>query len=335
MKSSSGTDILPFMSRAATIFLTVYRTRSFSKTAEVLAITQSAVSQQIAMFEKQLGFDLFDRKTRPMTPTKEADLLNDKLSRQSLELATMMHDLRSKNFVNPLIRIGIIDSVGRAIGAQFINALRNQGCWLALFVSTSDTLYRKLLLDEVDVIICTGNFQDSPNLDQRFLFAEPHVVVLPKSTALNRTDWQWRDLQYCGLPLIRYTTNTASGMQAEWVFAQANLDFPAQIIVDDNPVVFNLVESGMGWALTQPLAILQYIKFLENCTVIPAPKPCSSREVMVVRKQNTPPLFADLAASACRQCLLEIAVPAIHRSMPWTQHQLFICNEELTDRVSL
>ena len=329
------TPVVPFLSRASIVFLSVYRTRSFSKTAEILSVTQSAISQQIEAFEKRLGFELFNRRTRPMTPTKEAELLNEKLLRQNQELIAMMHELQNKNYVHPFIRIGVVDSVGRSVGAHLVSKLRNQGYRLALFVSTSDSLHQKLLLDEVDVIICTGHFQDSPNLDQRFLFSEPHIVILPKEIASKRTVWQWRDLQYCGLPLIRYTSNTASGMQAEWIFSQVNLDLPAQIIVDDNPVVFSLVEKRMGWTLSQPLAVLQHIERLGSCSFIPAPKPCSSRELMVVRKQSTPPLVAERVILTCRHCLLEYAVPAIKESMPWTHEELFMCNEEMTKRTQV
>lgn len=127
------TPVVPFLSWASIVFLSVYRTRSFSKTAEILSVTQSAISQQIEAFEKRLGFELFNRRTRPMTPTKEAELLNEKLLRQNQELIAMMHELQNKNYVHPFIRIGVVDSVGRSVGAHLVSKLRNQGYRLALF----------------------------------------------------------------------------------------------------------------------------------------------------------------------------------------------------------
>ncbi|MDY2900187.1 MAG: LysR family transcriptional regulator, partial [Candidatus Aphodousia sp.] len=63
------------------IFHYVCQFRSFTKAAKQLGITQSAVSQSIAQLEKQLGVELFDRTSRPMALTKEAQLLRNQILR--------------------------------------------------------------------------------------------------------------------------------------------------------------------------------------------------------------------------------------------------------------
>lgn len=50
-------------------FMTVVEKGSFTAAAEALYISQSALSQQIAQLERQLGFSLFDRQNRQATLT--------------------------------------------------------------------------------------------------------------------------------------------------------------------------------------------------------------------------------------------------------------------------
>src|SRR5687768_6793672 len=53
----------------------VARRRSFSRAAEALALTQPAVSQQVAALERQLGVCLLDRGPGGPVPTEAGELL--------------------------------------------------------------------------------------------------------------------------------------------------------------------------------------------------------------------------------------------------------------------
>ena len=314
----------PFFSNATTFFLVVFRHRSFSKAAHEFGVTQSAVSQTIAQLEVQIGLDLFDRTTRPLTPTKEAGVLYTELSKRQTDIKDVLHNLQSSNFLRPFIRIGCVESLLRTIGPRFFKTLLDQNCRITVHCGTSDILYQKLLLDELDVIIATGQFRSSDRLDQRTLFLEPHVILLPEAVAKRRQSWQWEDLQYCGIPLIRYTSNTASGLQTEMVLAQAHLDLPTTFAVDDNLTVFSLVNAGFGWSLTQPLALLGARDFIASCKILQAPHPCPPRELLLARKKSTPLSLMETVGSACHQCIKEDVLPLIRSTMPWTAEELFL-----------
>ncbi len=59
-------------SSALAAFEAVARLGSFSAAAGELALTQGAISRQIAVLEEQLQLRLFDRGARGVTPTEEA-----------------------------------------------------------------------------------------------------------------------------------------------------------------------------------------------------------------------------------------------------------------------
>ena len=61
--------------RQLAAFQAVMSAGGVARAAGVLNVTQSAVSQQIALLEQDCGFDLFDRRSNRLRPTKEAQAL--------------------------------------------------------------------------------------------------------------------------------------------------------------------------------------------------------------------------------------------------------------------
>ncbi|MDF1608683.1 LysR substrate-binding domain-containing protein [Hoeflea sp. YIM 152468] len=61
--------------RQLAAFQAVMTAGGITRAAEVLHVTQSAVSQQITMLEQNCGFTLFDRRSNRLRPTKEAEAL--------------------------------------------------------------------------------------------------------------------------------------------------------------------------------------------------------------------------------------------------------------------
>ena len=57
------------MIRQIRYFQAVVRNNSFSEAAEECYVTQSAISQQIQALERELSFDLLERKNRKFTLT--------------------------------------------------------------------------------------------------------------------------------------------------------------------------------------------------------------------------------------------------------------------------
>ena len=60
--------------QALEVFCQVVRRRSFSRGAASLGISQSAASQVVAHLESELGFQLIDRRRRPLEPTSAGRL---------------------------------------------------------------------------------------------------------------------------------------------------------------------------------------------------------------------------------------------------------------------
>lgn len=78
-------------------FHAVMESRSVSRAASVLGISQPAVSALIVRLEKQLGITLFSREKRRLVPTAEANLLHSQVSEALAALgkiANAVHEIR-------------------------------------------------------------------------------------------------------------------------------------------------------------------------------------------------------------------------------------------------
>ncbi len=56
-------------------FKTIYETKSLTLSSEIMGLSKAALSKRLTALELDLGFKLFNRSTRSITPTLEADRL--------------------------------------------------------------------------------------------------------------------------------------------------------------------------------------------------------------------------------------------------------------------
>ncbi|KOP65842.1 LysR family transcriptional regulator [Bacillus sp. FJAT-18019] len=96
------------------IFNIVSQNKSFSKAAQELYMTQSAVSQAISKLEKELEILLFYRTSRGVVLTNEGKLLNEHIN-SALGIINVAEDkiLEFKTLKTGELRIGVGDTISR------------------------------------------------------------------------------------------------------------------------------------------------------------------------------------------------------------------------------
>ena len=95
------------------MFCDLSETESFTKAAQINAITQSAVSQQVRAMEKHFGCLLIERSKKKFRLTREGETLNQygrSLIRSFDELCSKLQDMRDE--VGGTIRLATIYSIG-------------------------------------------------------------------------------------------------------------------------------------------------------------------------------------------------------------------------------
>ena len=135
------------------VFLMCCDFRSFSAVAHALGITQSAVSKIIRKFEDSIGFELFIRNSRPLTLTPEAHLLHRQLRGLKGEMTRSLSSLQSKNYIKPILRIGILESLHLNLGVAILKNLLPNLSQVVMLTASANVLIQRLIERKLDLII--------------------------------------------------------------------------------------------------------------------------------------------------------------------------------------
>lgn len=145
------------------IFNVVCRNKSFSKAAQELYMTQSAVSQAISKLEKGLEVQLFYRTSRGVVLTNEGTLLNEHVN-SSLAIINAAEDkiLEFKSLTTGQLRIGVGDTITRYFLLPFLKDfhLAYPGIKLKILNGTTSEISDFIKSGKADVGICNLPIQD-------------------------------------------------------------------------------------------------------------------------------------------------------------------------------
>ena len=164
---------LPALS-AMKVFEVVGRTRSFTRAAQLLNLTQSAVSRQVRNLEAQLGEDLVIRRHHDLELTRAGAELLATLQQAFQQVEQTVRTITDKNNRNRL-RINAPPTFARRWLMPRLARLRAALPEIDLSLSTDlgDSLAESGLLD------CAIRFGDGewPMLQSRILLNERHIAV--------------------------------------------------------------------------------------------------------------------------------------------------------------
>jgi len=124
--------------------------------AEVLGISQSAVSRRLAQIEAELGLALFNREKGRLIPTRENRALLAQISAvlvQNTRLAQMARDLGSGNSAVLTLRVAFPASLTMTIIPRVLQdfTATNDRVQVEILSGTYDTIERMLLDDRAEI----------------------------------------------------------------------------------------------------------------------------------------------------------------------------------------
>jgi DNA-binding transcriptional LysR family regulator len=186
---------MPMDPRRLLTFREVARQGSFSRAAEALSLTQSAVSQQVAALERQLGTRLLDRRPNGLMLTspgeqllEHAGAIADRLTLADAQIAEEVAAERRE------LRVGAFPSALATIVPDAVSALlgRVPDLHVSVIEGRTDALARGVRDGSLHLAVA---FQDAhaarrehPGTRRHDLFTEPMVAALPPQHRLRSRD---------------------------------------------------------------------------------------------------------------------------------------------------
>ena len=167
-------------------FVALVDAGGFRQAADELFITQPALSQQIARLEKDVGVQLIDRTTRPVTMTEAGREFYFRcrgvLDAMS-EVSQLLDDAREARFGR--VRIGIVPAMLFSSPAPAVRSFqaRFPEAEVQLRSIATSTLIEELEQGSVDaaVLLTRPDLKDLSSVD---LFSEDYMVCLPSGHRL-------------------------------------------------------------------------------------------------------------------------------------------------------
>lgn len=145
------------------IFNIVGRNKSFSKAAQELYMTQSAVSQSISKLENELDIQLFYRTSKGVELTNEGSLLYEHVN-SAIGMINVAEDklLEFKQLKFGELRIGVGDTISRYFLLPYLEEfhLRYPGIKLTILNGTTTEICALIKTGKADLGLCNLPIQD-------------------------------------------------------------------------------------------------------------------------------------------------------------------------------
>jgi DNA-binding transcriptional LysR family regulator len=234
-------------------FVAVARAGSFTKGAELAAVSQPALSASIGRLEAGLKVKLLDRQRTKVTPTISGYKLLNAATEILRDCDSLQRELRRISSPR-ILRIGVLRTVASQKIATFLRFYRqvDRDVMIELIDGTHEELQKALSSKLVDIIVTRTDKKPSKFFSQ-VMFTENYCLVAPVDHPLARLDLVKLE-QLHDQPFI---VRTSCENFADTTKLLSTLGIKTRPVykTDQDDRVLSLVEAGMGLAIipSQPV----------------------------------------------------------------------------------
>lgn len=232
-------------------FVAVAETGSFSRAAERLFLTQSAMSKRILILEQQLNNRLFDRIGRTVSLTEAGRELLPRANRILLELSDARRSLSNLSgevcgtlsvAASHHISLHRLPPVLRHYISEFPEVN------LDLRFDESEIAYDNVLKGDLEIALITLSLRPDPNIHSQTIWRDKlnYVVAIDHPlAALQQVTLE----QLTCYPAILSGSATFTRQLAEQQFSQLALEPDIAMSTNYLDTIRMMVEIGLGWSL--------------------------------------------------------------------------------------
>jgi len=146
------------------LFSTVVKTGSFSRAADVLHISQPAISKGVRDFELQVGCRLLDRTPKGVRPTREGKaLVRHAEALFAAERAAEDELLSLRNLDSGSLRIGASTTIATYMISDYLGAFhrKHPGIDLNLVIANTRDIADLMLAHDIEIALVEGPVEDA------------------------------------------------------------------------------------------------------------------------------------------------------------------------------
>jgi DNA-binding transcriptional LysR family regulator len=245
-------------------FRAIMVARSTIGAAELLDMSQPAVSRLLSQLENSLKLTLFDRSTGRLVPTSEAVLLYGEVERTFIsvdKIREMARDIRSADAGSlnigafPLLALGFLPDVIR----QF-NEIHPR-TRVTLQVQMSAKVEEWAAAQQIDLGFAEYPYQarafDRPGFEAEEFCRVPYLLAVPRGHPLAKSKIV-RPADLSGERFISLTTNTVGRLLIDQLFEREGVTRNMVVDCQVMAVVANLISQGVGVGFIDPFTAADF-----------------------------------------------------------------------------
>jgi DNA-binding transcriptional LysR family regulator len=284
-------------------FLSISETLHFGRTAELIHLSQPALSLQIRALEEEVGVRLFERNRRKTTLTAAGLAFRDDAAAavSQLDQAIRRARLAGEGKLG-LLRIGFISTAGNEIVPNLVRRFRDSNPDIVFSLRNILTMdqIQMLVAGSLDVGFLRLPIGEHPELEVVEVHREPFVVVTPLTHKLaKRKKVALHELS--GQDFVMYDRSYAPGFH-DLIFGMLR---DAGVVPNvcqtagEMPTLISLVDSGMGISILPASAVKNSVASVVACEIagtIPR-----SKIALAVNKENRAAIVGNFRSLALEE----------------------------------
>ena len=242
------------------VFCDLAETESFTKSAQINGVTQSAVSQQISSLEKQFKSLLIERSKKKFRLTREGQVLYE-YSKQIIQTYDSLHNRLQeiKDIISGTIRVATIYSIGLHDLPPYLKKFLRTFPTVNVHVEyrRANQVYEDILSNVVDLGLVAYPVKD-PKLELIPLRKDPLVMICHPSHPLAKNKTV-KLSQLAGQKFIGFEPDIPTRKAIDKILKENNVEVQTVMEFDNIETVKRAVEIEAGISIVPQGTITQEV----------------------------------------------------------------------------
>ena len=265
-----------------------------SKAAEVLGMSQPAVSKAIMTLERSIGFKLFDREKGRIIPSAEGQLFFREVQISLAGIAKLRSAAaRIRDYGSGDIRVACLSAFSTNLLPTAIARFRKRHPEIAvsLHVAASSVIRDMIASNQLDLAVTADEIDTTGIQAVPFAQISAALAIPPGHSLANKDVIVPADLE--GVDLVALAPEDTTRHEAEAIFAQHGVSPKVVVETAYSSTVCALVLAGVGCGIVDPVTAAGYTE--RGLILRPLQPSVSFRTLMIFPTQKKSKIVSDLA----------------------------------------
>ncbi|WFD09216.1 LysR family transcriptional regulator [Tepidibacter hydrothermalis] len=251
-------------------FITVVKTKNYTKAAQILNLTQPAVSQQIRYLENYYNVELIKKANKTIYLTKEGDILYEYAQKMKVLNRALKSEIKNNSSLRKIYNVGATMTTGEYIMPYILGDYKKDYPNIDIILSVDNTksIIEKLQDGEIELALIEGYFDKDKFEYIKLKDDELVLAVSPKHEFASRIEVELEEVIKGNLILREKGSGTRDIFErkiSEFGYGIENMNVYMEIRSIN--AIKSLVESNLGYTIISKEAIkrevdLKFIKII-------------------------------------------------------------------------